>query len=142
MNNELKLYHISEVKLNDLEPRIPNNFLTKNNFEDNTTKRVCFCPSIDQCLMAMSSNLKNKILQVYSIKTNNYISPKIDDVPDVKLTDEKWILHTVKNNELNYEFDIKIIDAKFDIFYEYTYGDNKKANLYKWSYKILKNFNK
>lgn len=135
--SELKLYHVSEVELNDLKPRVPNNFLTKNDFEDNTTKRVCFCPSIDQCLMAMSSNLKNKILHVYSIKTKDYISPKIDDVPDVKLTDEKWVLRTVKKSELNYEFDIKIIGAKSDTPYEYTYGNNKKANLYKWNYKVL-----
>ena len=46
-----------------LKPRVPDNFFTKNGYEDNNTNRVSFAPSIDKCLAGLSQNLDGKNLQ-------------------------------------------------------------------------------
>ena len=49
-----------------IEPSIPVNFFTLNNYEDNKIKRIVLCPSIEDCLCAMSKNIDYKILAVYT----------------------------------------------------------------------------
>ena len=45
----MKLYHISEKNLDGqiLHPRIPDNFLTTQGYEESKTVRICLCKSID-----------------------------------------------------------------------------------------------
>ena len=96
--NKNNLYFISEKNMDNkvLKPRIPNNYFTKNGYEDNETKRVCFCSSIDKCLMALSINCKNKEFYIHiPIGNFNIITPTIQQVPDCKITGEKWILNPV-----------------------------------------------
>ena len=53
----MKLYHISEEDLNGqiLQPRIPDNFLTKQGYEENKTPRISLCKSVNGCLTAISA---------------------------------------------------------------------------------------
>ena len=62
-----KLYFLSNTNMDQslLQPRIPNNYLVKNGYEDDKTKRICFAPSIDKCLMGLSRNLKGERLCVH-----------------------------------------------------------------------------
>ena len=65
--NMLQQYYFISDKNNikTLYPRIPDNFMTKNGYEDNITKRVCFSTSIGGCLAALSMNCENKEFYVY-----------------------------------------------------------------------------
>ena len=140
--NDKKLYTISENNLDGktLTPRIPENFLTKNGYEDNKTKRVCFSTSISKCLTALSQNCTNKEFFVHvpdPSKEYDIYKPTKDEVPDVIITDEHWIL-----NPVNLICIGKIIctgddgkDGK-----KYTYGDGKFAELYGWKYNWLEKY--
>ena len=52
--------------LTKLNPRVPDNFFTKNGYEDANTNRVSFAPSIDKCLAGLSQNLDGKKFTVYA----------------------------------------------------------------------------
>ena len=99
-----ELVFVSDTELLDgkINPRIPNNFFTKNGYEDNKTKRICFSTSIDKCLMGLSKNLTDTYLFVYKIdleKSNitekDIYKPSIKQVPDANITDEVWILKSI-----------------------------------------------
>ena len=134
-----RYYHLSEIfGLNMLEPSISDNFMTKNGYEENKTPRVCFAPSIDQCLMAMSANIKDKGYYVYipyNIDVNKLRKPTVKDVPDSTITGEVWSLEPIKVKCVG---KIKVLNAK-DISHSYTYGNNKNAELWEWEYKLLFN---
>ncbi|MGL6132360.1 MAG: hypothetical protein ACRCZ9_12180 [Fusobacteriaceae bacterium] len=135
----LKLYHVSEdlADVKRLTPRVPDNHLVENGFEDKTTPRVCFCLSIDDALIAMSRNLSGKTLHVYTCNvdpdTKDFIpSEKLTGkVPDVLVTHEVWWLKPI---DTKFEHSIKVTTAK-DKPFEYKYGD-KTAFLYAWNYSI------
>jgi hypothetical protein len=57
-----ELYFLSPDNMDGktLSPRVPDNFLIKNGYEDGETPRVCFAKSIDGALMALSQILKAK----------------------------------------------------------------------------------
>ena len=133
-----RYYHLSELPdLHELQPFISDNFMTKNNYEENKTPRVCFAPSIDQCLMAMSANIKNKEYYVYTpynIDTNKLRKPTINQVPDSKITGEVWSLEPIKVKCVG---KIKVLNAK-DVSHSYKYGNNT-AELWEWEYKLLFN---
>lgn len=137
INNNKQLYRISSNKDLDnkiIYPSIPDNYFTKNGYEDNTTKRICFSTSINKCLMALSMNCKNKEFYVYS-PCNPYklYKPSIKEVPDSKITNEVWILEPVKLKLLG---KIKCIDSINNDGYEFSYGNNK-AILYDWKYEWI-----
>lgn len=140
-NRNQQLFHLSSLNLDNeiLKPRIPNNYMTQNGYEDNVTKRVSFSTSIQGCLIGMSQNLKNKILNVHipsdPIDTNHIINTKKlkDKVPDAHLTGEIWITIPIK---IKYIYKIKILQT--DNHFQYTFGPNKKATTYSWKYEILK----
>lgn len=132
------LYFISEKYLNNniILPRIPNNFFTKNGYENNKIKRVCFCKSIDKCLMVLSKNCKGLVFNVYTvsdISKYDIFKPSIDEVPDSKITEELWVLTKV---EVEYVGKIKCIDSFQDDGYEFRYGD-KTSRLYEWKYEWI-----
>jgi hypothetical protein len=92
------LFHISTVPLKnlDFEPRVPDNFLVRNGYEDSITKRVSFAENIDDALKAMSMDLKGKTLYVYKAPAKTkFKKPNKSQVPDAEITSEKWVLEPV-----------------------------------------------
>lgn len=131
------LFHVSSVKLANtiLEPRIPDNFLVRNGYEDNTTERISVCKSIDDCLTAMSRNLKNKDFYVYKLKDTNVKkkTPSVKEVPDSSITNEVWLLEP---SEFELVGKIHVTGTKGDGL-SYRYGDNT-AELYRWKWSYVK----
>ena len=137
-----KLYFLSNTNMDQtiLQPRIPNNYLVKNGYEDDKTKRICFAPSIDKCLMGLSRNLKGERLCVHVAVDYDNLKmkkPTVKEVPDSKITGEIWILEPV---ELEYIGDIEVIKDKGLEGHKFKYGDNKEAELYDWEWKWIKRF--
>ena len=137
------LYFVTKADMKSkttLEPRIPQNFLTDNGFEDNKIKRVCFSTSINGAVTALSQNLKNTDLFVYSpigIEKRDIYRPSISQVPDRSITGEVWIRKPVQIECIG---KIHVIDAKKNP-QRYKYG-NKIAELHEWNWKwIDKNIN-
>ena len=131
-----KFYHISEKEIKLLIPKVPKNFLTENGYEENKTKRICVCPNIDCCLRAMSKNIKERIFYVYSIETDDFYSPTPKEVPDVLITQEKWIKREIKPK---FEMKIKVLEPILNKKYKYKYDNGKKhAFLYDWNYEEIK----
>jgi ribosomal protein S18 acetylase RimI-like enzyme len=58
-------------------------------------------------------------------------APSTKEVPDVKITKEKWICEPVK---VKCTGKIKVIGDKGNDGIQYSYGDNKSAELYEWDY--------
>ena len=138
MENKLQsLYHVSEEysATKTLTPRVPNNFMTKNGYEDNTTKRVCLSTSIHGCLRALSMNLEGKELHVYQPSNHvKYKRPTKRDVPDVSLTNEVWVLTPVP---MKYVGTIKVSTPKENsegLPYHYGKNGEHTAELYDWDY--------
>ena len=131
------LFHVSSVKLANviLEPRVPDNFLVRNGYEDKTTERISVCKSIDDCLAAMSRSLKNKDFYVYKLKDTNVKkkTPSVKELPDVSITNEVWLLEP---SEFELVGKIHITGTKSDGL-SYTYGDNT-AELYRWKWSYVK----
>src|SRR5210317_454498 len=131
-----QLFHISTKPLTNLkfEPRVPDNFLVREGFEDAITPRIAFAENIDDALKAMSMNLKGKKLYVYRAPPDTkYIVPTNTQVPDVKITSERWVLDSV---ELEPVGTIQVKEA-IDIPLKYKYGD-RTAELYGWNWNKIK----
>ena len=119
-----------------LTPRIPSNYFTKNGYEDNKTKRVCFAPSIDKALMALSQKCEGLELYVHEPQDGENLKikyPTIKEVPDCKITDEIWVLNDVVLKCIG---KIKVLRDKGLDGYKFKYGD-KEAELYDWEWKWM-----
>lgn len=134
-----KLYHLSETNLdgNILHPRVPNNYMTNNGYEENKTPRVCFSTSIEGSLIGMSANLKGKTFYVHELISYNNLKIKenkdiLNMVPDANLTKETWVLNPVKVKCVS---KIKVTDSN-DKVLKYKYGD-KEAETYTWNYILV-----
>ena len=95
------MYFISTSNMDDktLEPRVVDNYFTRNGYEDNTTKRVSFAPSVNRCLMGLSQDVSNKDFYVYepSDRSNlDIYKPNPKAVPDSSVTGELWVTTPVK----------------------------------------------
>lgn len=145
-DNRLNLFFVSEhgdYNETIVQPKIPDNYMTQNGFEDNKTPRVCFSTSIDGCLMALSQNITDKVFYVYQpVGKHKVITPTEKQVPDVKITKERWICEPVELTSIG---KIKAIDVNGpkDDGIPYCYGPNKEheARLYAWGYRWLERFN-
>ena len=142
-SDNIKLYFLTKVDMKDsaiLQPRVPQNFLIDNGYEDGKTKRVCFSTSINGALMALSQNLENTELYVYEpvdVSLSDIYKPSITEVPDKSITGEIWIKKPVN---IKFIGKIRVKDAK-KTPHKYRYGD-KTAELYDWNWKwIDKNIN-
>ena len=130
------LFFLSETNMDGqiLTPRIPRNFFTDNGFEDNKTRRVCFAPSIDKCLLGLSMNCKNKEYFVHvPIGSFAVIYPTKIDVPDIEITGEIWVCDPVKIECVG---KIKV-DDRNGLVYKYTYGDNINDVLFGWNWHYI-----
>ena len=131
-----KYYHISQSNLDGktLQPSIPNNYFTKNGYEDNKIKRVCFTDSIDNCLRALSQKCTGMELYVHILDGNyNVYTPSIDEVPDCKVTGEVWVTKPCKVKCIG---KIKVIGDRGEDGLPFKYGD-KTAELYDWDWEWI-----
>lgn len=133
----MDIYHLSTVNSNNkiLYPRIPDNYFTKNGFEDGKTSRVCFAKTIDGALAALSMNLEGKTLYVHVPYEKVKYSDAVN-VPDSKITKEVWVREPVKIKCIG---TIKVGEA-IEKPLPFKYGNNY-AELYYWKWRWLKRFN-
>lgn len=102
-----KLYHLSLRYLGPkvlFEPRIPDNrfegdfayhpYLGEYIEEDDTVPRICTCPTIKQCLLAVPFFNHDKLF-VYCPQKPIAVTKDMPKylVPDFKVTNETWILN-------------------------------------------------
>ena len=130
------LYFISEKEMDGktLNPRVPENFLTRYGFEDNTTERICFSHDPGKCLTAMSANVSGKTFNVYEpAEKHDVYKPNRFTVPDAEITGEMWIKEPVKLKKVG---SIRCIGDTGEDGLKYTYGNNT-AELYDWNYEWL-----
>ena len=134
-------YHLSKIDTDELKPSIPSNFLTKNHYENNLVKRVSFSPSINQCLMAMSRNITGEEFYVYApenIESVKVVEPTKDQVPDIDITGEIWVLNNIKVKKLG---KVRVIKDSGKDGHTYTYGNGQTAELYDWDYEMIEESN-
>lgn len=133
-NNITNYYFLSKQNMDNktLTPRIPNNYFTKNGYEDNKTPRVCLSKTIDGALMGLSMSLKNQKLYVH-IPLNNVkiVQPTIKQVPDCQITKEVWATDNVLLKCIGV---ILVTNDKGLDGHVFKYGDNE-AELYDWDWK-------
>lgn len=147
------LYFVSELNMNDelLVPMVPDNYMTRNSFEDNITPRVCFSVTIDGALMGLSQNIKGKKFYVHVPEDGQrltIIKPAVASVPDQLITHEHWVMENVNLRCIG---QIEIT-GDGDNEYEYTYKKYKytknhaveihgvkehKAKLYDWKWRWI-----
>lgn len=136
-----QLYFLSGVRMDDelLEPRIPDNYFTKNGYEDSKTPRICVAQSIGKCLMGLSQNLTGAELYVHildepdkGVLRKSLYKPTAKEVPDSAITGELWI--TVPMN-IRCIGKIKVISDDGKKGHKFTYGDGMEAELYGWKWK-------
>lgn len=147
------LYFVSELNMNDelLVPMVPDNYMTRNSFEDNITPRVCFSVTIDGALMGLSQNIKGKKFYVHVPEDGQrltIIKPAVASVPDQLITHEHWVMEKVNLKCIG---QIEIT-GDGDNEYEYTYKKYKytkkhaveihgvkeyKAKLYDWKWRWI-----
>lgn len=136
------LYHLSKENLDGVvvQPSVPDNYMTQNGYEDNFTKRVCFCRSIQQCIGALSRNCEGERYYVltpvksYVTHDTQYDNPQSPRyVPDSCWTHEIWIEEPVQMKLLG-EIEISSVNKKARVHW-YDYGDGNRACLYEWNWK-------
>lgn len=134
------IYFISDKNMDDevLSPRIPDNYFTRHGYEDTKTKRVCFAPSINKSLMALSNNITGKEFYVHiAIGEYKVYKPTVKQVPDSKVTGELWVTKPIKVSCIG---KIKVISDMGLPGHKFSYGD-KEAELYDWKYEWVERLN-
>ena len=138
---QVQLYFIStKENIKSLSPRIPDNFFTRKGYEDNKIPRVCFSTDIGKCLMGLSIKCADQKYYVYQpVGEYEVITPTKKQVPDVEITDEKWICEKV---EIECIGEILCTGDKGEDGIPYTYGPKNeyKAELYEWNWKWVKKY--
>lgn len=136
---ERKVYRLHQSNGNGkiVQPAIPNNYFTRAGYEDSTTKRVCFAPNINKCLMALSQKCTDMILYVH-IPDGNYemYKPRQSECPDVGVTGEIWILRPVKLKCIG---KIHVIGDAGKDGHPFKYGDHT-AELYDWDWEWIERY--
>lgn len=133
------LYFISDKPLSDtlMRPRIPNNYFTKNGYEDSSNPRICFSDTIDGCLAGLSQNVDGKEYYVYSpkdISSCEVYKPNNKAVPDVDITGELWVANPTVVEQVS---KIKVTGNRGEDGKTFQYG-NKSAELYDdWTYEEI-----
>ena len=138
LNYDGPAYFISETKLEDtsLIPRIPKNFFTENGYEEAETPRVCFAPSVDECLAALSKNIEGKTFYIYSpvdISKCEISKPDNIAVPDSDITNELWCTNAVDVQQVG---KIKVTGNRGEEGMKFKYGDNEAVLYNDWEYEF------
>lgn len=139
-----KYYFLSTNNMDNktLQPRIPDNYFTKNGYEDIKQPRVSFAPSIDQCLMALpGQKLKGVELYVH-IPIEEDISYKVikptqKQVPDSVVTGEIWVTEPVLIKCIG---KIKVTGNDGIGGPSFSYGGHTDR-MYKWNWKWVEKMN-
>jgi hypothetical protein len=132
-NYKGKTYFISEHNMDGktLIPRIPQNHFTKNGYEDSTTKRISFAPSVDNALMGLSQNVTGKKFYVHEpLGKHDIYKPNNKAVPDSDVTGELWIKNPVKLKTVG---EILATGDAGKPGKPFSYGEHS-AELYKFNY--------
>ena len=127
-----------------ISPRIPDNYMTQNGYEDSKTPRVCFSTSISKALRALSQKCTGMELYVYtpdkpcgkvsSPFQYKYVVPTKAQVPDVDITEERWIFGPVGLHKVG---KIRVIGDAGGPGLSYTYGKGQTAELYDWEWEWI-----
>ena len=141
------LYHLStDPNLNGktLKPRVPDNWMTQNGYEDNTTKRVSFAQTIGGSLRTLPTVQEKGSGEhgpIYVYEPKSYKSLKIMDnkqiqkrVPDAHLTGEVWVMNPVKLERVGTITHLQA--GKEDRNLTYEYGDGQTAQLWNFPYVV------
>lgn len=131
-----QLYFVSTENLDKkiLAPRIPSNYFTRNNFEENTTPRVCLSTSIEGACIGLSQAIEGTKLYVHTpVNDINYYTPTTEEVPDRKFSHEVWVKEPVRMKCIG---QIKITEATKS--HKFTYGKTHEGELWEWSYEWIK----
>ena len=133
----MELYFLSDKYMDGvkLEPRVPDNELTRNGYEDNTTPRTPFCTTIEGCLASFGENVSGKQFYVYQPEEEELEvwEPNERACPDAKVTGEKWVLKQV---QLKCVGKIKCLSTEENTTSVYTYG-NQHSNSFNWNFKWI-----
>lgn len=134
-NTNMDLYFISSKEIDNLKlfPRVPSNYFTDRNLENNVKERICFCKSVSDCLMALGRDVEYKEFFVYTLKdidSHTLYKPDNIAVPDSNFTQEIWV---TEEADLIYRGKVKCLKA--DRSYEYSYNKNRyKGDLFRYNY--------
>lgn len=131
-----QLYFVSTKNLDKkvLAPRIPSNYFTRNNFEENTTPRVCLSTSIEGACIGLSRAIEGTKLYVHTpVNEVNYYTPTIEEVPDRKFSHEVWVKEPVR---MKYIGQIKITETTKS--HKFAYGKIHEGELWERSYEWIK----
>ena len=124
-----------------LQPKVPDNYYTRNGYEDNSTPRVCFAPDIKHCLRAMSCNCTGMEFYVhvplsfYDAKSH-LKRPLSKEVPDADITGEIWITRPVKLLCIG---KIRVIKDAGEKGFKFKYGPHT-AELYDWEWEWIEKY--
>ena len=156
INEYVKLKNIENIKLFRLTrdnennkltiPRIPDNYFTKNGYEENKTPRICFGPSIDKCLMALSRNCTNEEYYVHIPEPGSNFDvykPTLEEVPDSGITEEMWVLEKINQICIGKVKVISNDEKDSKKFYYGPFNNSQKfsAELYSWKWEWIEKYN-
>ena len=81
-----------------VDPKIPSNFMTSIGAEDDSIPRICVCPSIEHCILAVPMKAKGVeyFVNVIDVDEPTIMFPDSAQVPDQKITKEAWIIDPVE----------------------------------------------
>lgn len=138
------LYYISSnpnLEKEIVSPDLPNNFLTREKFQDNKTKRIRLYNTIEDALggLFLGQNLKDSKLFVYTPLTldkESLLGPRdLSSIPYYNCVDELWYLKSCRFKLVG---EIKVESIKKTKTYHY--GPRQTiGNVYIWNWKeILK----
>ena len=124
-----------------LQPQVPDNYFTRNSYEDNSTPRVCFARDIKHCLRAMSCNCTGMEFYVhvplsfYDAKSH-LKRPLSKEVPGADITGEIWITRPVKLLCIG---KIRVIKDTGEKGFKFKYGPHT-AELYDWEWEWIEKY--
>jgi hypothetical protein len=93
----MTVYHISHKYLGKsptLTPRVPETLLDG---EEATTPRVCVCPSVENCYVAMlGPEVYHGVSAMHVYQADGSATVPAKGVPDSRATKERWFLEPVR----------------------------------------------
>jgi hypothetical protein len=99
----MRFFHVSSEELDQVTffPRVPKNTLTNSGNEEGTIARVCFAPTVDQCLMAMCNEYGvYNIYEPVDYGVLTVVNNTKKFVPDYIYTNEIWTVTETKFKKL------------------------------------------